>query len=436
MDNILLDSLPEGESILSAHYVLDHILVTGHASEDERGTAPAGLQLNLEPMGRPGQAVSDTTVMSNLGYFQLKARPGTWLLQPTAGRSRDLYEIKGGVGSRGQEVMVTSFEPEPIVFNVAKRAGKEMESLSDLGGAAASSSIWGSFSGMFGSSVHSPEGSVAPAGGANNGTIHVFSLASGHLYERFLKIMMLSVVRNTKSPVKFWLLRNFLSPAFKETIGAFASKHGFEYELVTYKWPSWLHGQTEKQRWYMLPVPVVQSLATALCAMLAIGAKFTLHHHVTRAAAEPILLPRIGRHLHHFSLTTLRRDFSRAGSSGGIRSSCSTFCSPCRSTRSSTSTRTRSVPRANIAHQTLELIVDWGFNGHITDQSAPIHCLCAASAMQILFHLSVRMSMDLGIYGWMYAEMVGTLRSLILCAASFGLALGGTCMLQFSACAV
>ncbi len=30
-----------------------------------------------------------------------------------------------------------------------------------------------------------------------NDTIHVFSLASGHLYERFLKIMMLSVSRRT-----------------------------------------------------------------------------------------------------------------------------------------------------------------------------------------------------------------------------------------------
>lgn len=27
-----------------------------------------------------------------------------------------------------------------------------------------------------------------------------------------------------------------------------AQEYGFEYELVTYKWPSWLHKQTEKQR--------------------------------------------------------------------------------------------------------------------------------------------------------------------------------------------
>lgn len=27
-----------------------------------------------------------------------------------------------------------------------------------------------------------------------------------------------------------------------------AQEYGFEYELITYKWPTWLHKQTEKQR--------------------------------------------------------------------------------------------------------------------------------------------------------------------------------------------
>lgn len=43
-------------------------------------------------------------------------------------------------------------------------------------------------------------------------TINVFSLASGHLYERFLKIMMLSVLKSTNNPVKFWFLKNPMSP--------------------------------------------------------------------------------------------------------------------------------------------------------------------------------------------------------------------------------
>lgn len=71
--------------------------------------------------------------------------------------------------------------------------------------------------------------------------INIFSVASGHLYERFLRyvcvcgfskcffvvipqfvlslrIMMLSVLKNTKTPVKFWFLKNYLSPAFKVVI--------------------------------------------------------------------------------------------------------------------------------------------------------------------------------------------------------------------------
>lgn len=27
-----------------------------------------------------------------------------------------------------------------------------------------------------------------------------------------------------------------------------AREYGFEYELITYKWPTWLHKQKEKQR--------------------------------------------------------------------------------------------------------------------------------------------------------------------------------------------
>lgn len=45
--------------------------------------------------------------------------------------------------------------------------------------------------------------------------INIFSLASGHLYERFLKIMMLSVSRSASQKVHFWLIENFLSPQFK-----------------------------------------------------------------------------------------------------------------------------------------------------------------------------------------------------------------------------
>lgn len=56
--------------------------------------------------------------------------------------------------------------------------------------------------------------------------LNIFSLASGHLYERFLKIMMLSVIKHTKSPVKFWFLKNYLSPTLK------VSDYVHEVELI------------------------------------------------------------------------------------------------------------------------------------------------------------------------------------------------------------
>lgn len=59
---------------------------------------------------------------------------------------------------------------------------------------------------------------------------------------------MLSLLKHTKSPVKFWFLKNYLSPQFKDFLPAMSKEYNFQYELVQYKWPRWLNQQTEKQR--------------------------------------------------------------------------------------------------------------------------------------------------------------------------------------------
>jgi len=46
--------------------------------------------------------------------------------------------------------------------------------------------------------------------------INVFTVASGHMYERLQKIMVLSVLKNTKSRVKFWFIKNYMSPQHKQ----------------------------------------------------------------------------------------------------------------------------------------------------------------------------------------------------------------------------
>jgi hypothetical protein len=46
-------------------------------------------------------------------------------------------------------------------------------------------------------------------------TINIFTICSGHLYEKLCKIMMTSVLNNTESPVKFWFIGSVTSPKFR-----------------------------------------------------------------------------------------------------------------------------------------------------------------------------------------------------------------------------
>lgn len=73
----------------------------------------------------------------------------------------------------------------------------------------------------------------------DDGTIHVFSVASGLTYERLLRIMMASVAVATSAPVKFWLLEEFLSPDFD--VGAVERALDVRIGLLeTPPWPEFL----------------------------------------------------------------------------------------------------------------------------------------------------------------------------------------------------
>ena len=50
-------------------------------------------------------------------------------------------------------------------------------------------------------------------------------------------------LRPACSRVKFWLIKNYMSPQHKATLPELARKFGFDIEFVTYKWPHWLHKQ-------------------------------------------------------------------------------------------------------------------------------------------------------------------------------------------------
>nr|XP_054771675.1 UDP-glucose:glycoprotein glucosyltransferase 1-like [Lytechinus pictus] len=264
LDNIKLSEVPGG---ILAEYELEYLLLEGHCFEQNSGQPPRGLQFTLGTVTQP--VMVDTIVMANLGYLQLKANPGAWLLRLRHGPSSDIYEIashEGTDSSEGSEevqVVMSSFKAKIVRMKVKKKPGMQdvdllsgdgaKEENGGAGGGGGGGGLWNSISNSISGLTGGGSGGVAKKGaetgnGDLDNQLNIFSLASGHLYERLLRIMMLSVLKHTKSPVKFWFLKNYLSPSFKEIIPDMAKEYNFEYELVQYKWPRWLHQQTEKQR--------------------------------------------------------------------------------------------------------------------------------------------------------------------------------------------
>ncbi|KAH9685543.1 UDP-glucose:glycoprotein glucosyltransferase [Citrus sinensis] len=260
LDNILLEKLGDTRT-LQAVFELEALVLTGHCSEKDH-EPPRGLQLILGTKSTPH--LVDTLVMANLGYWQMKVSPGVWYLQLAPGRSSELYVLKedGNANedrSLSKRITINDLRGKVVHMEVVKKKGKENEKLlvsSDEDSHSQAEGHWNSnflkwASGFIGGSEQSKKEKAAVDHGKverHGKTINIFSIASGHLYERFLKIMILSVLKNTCRPVKFWFIKNYLSPQFKDVIPHMAQEYGFEYELITYKWPTWLHKQKEKQR--------------------------------------------------------------------------------------------------------------------------------------------------------------------------------------------
>jgi len=251
-----------GKDSTSVTYALKNVLVagqcfegTGAASSGRYNTPPNGLQLTLSAAkeGRSASSPSssqtsyaDTLVMQNLGYFQLQANPGLFVLNTAQGRATELYLLQPdqtGVDASGAKyVAVRTFEDVIHRLLVSKRPGKEHLSLlgeddEDEADRAGAGAAFPSRSGGRGSNKQSPahgkkdgggdkskgkDGLLSSlskslfGGGAGDGSssdsaaleavpsvasgkameaeddrIHVFSLATGHMYERLVRICLI-----------------------------------------------------------------------------------------------------------------------------------------------------------------------------------------------------------------------------------------------------
>jgi len=237
---------PSSRPTISATYVLSRLYLEGSATVANSGNAAAGLQMALAPADWPpsttaegsgyGCGFADTRVMKSRGFWAMPACPGMLQLQLVAGASNDTFTVEE---SGASPLEVKSFQPPVLPLQVKVRPGHKEEDL-------AKKTI-----GLPRSKRRKAPKAPTAAAVADDAlpTIHIFSLASGHLYERLLSIMVHSVRNHTSCPLHFWFVSNFLSPHFKDMVPRLMSSlDQVEFDLVSFKWPSWLRVQTDKQR--------------------------------------------------------------------------------------------------------------------------------------------------------------------------------------------
>lgn len=212
LDNILLKELSPG--IHEGVYILTNIMTEGVCYTSKGGEFAEGAELALIDKFNNNERKSDTIVMMSNGYWQLPANPGRFSIELGGKRSKMVYEMIEN------EIIVSSFAS--FQRSLLVRVNKGMEGLKVY--------------------------NMTVTDTSNTTRVDVFSVASGHLYERLLKIMMLAVRRRSNYNVKFWIIKTFLSPQFKATLPIMSKKFNFSYSLVSYKWPTWLRPQYEKQR--------------------------------------------------------------------------------------------------------------------------------------------------------------------------------------------
>ncbi|KAL2185934.1 glycosyltransferase family 24 protein [Thermothelomyces heterothallicus CBS 203.75] len=262
LDNLRIKDIKtrRGTEHIEAVYELESILIEGHSREMPAGRPPRGVQLVLGTEREPHFA--DTIIMANLGYFQFKANPGVYSLRLKEGRSSDIFSMESAgaqgwtpvPGDNTTEIVLMDFQGTTLYPRLKRKPGMEAEDVLEESSANAGTGSAMEYvskglkfaEGLFGRAKSTPETKSLSA--TQHADINIFSVASGHLYERMLNIMMVSVMRHTNHTVKFWFIEQFLSPSFKNSIPHLAAHYNFTYEMVTYKWPHWLRQQKEKQR--------------------------------------------------------------------------------------------------------------------------------------------------------------------------------------------
>lgn len=212
LDNIKMSYYESAEQDVT--FELSNIVVEGYARDTKSATTPGGVTLQAQK----NTIVKNTMIMSNLGYFQLQLGYGSWNLSC----HDDEYSLLSATESPFEVNTKPVTEVELNVFSLNGPIIKPRLTKSN--------------------------GNYKLTKSHKQADINIFTVVSGHLYERLAAIMIRSIVNNTESTIKVWVLENYLSPQFKSLMTKLAQEYNIDYEFVHYKWPQWLREQPSRQR--------------------------------------------------------------------------------------------------------------------------------------------------------------------------------------------
>ncbi|XP_030090804.1 UDP-glucose:glycoprotein glucosyltransferase 2 isoform X4 [Serinus canaria] len=182
LDNIHLQEI---KGAVIAEYELEYILLEGHCFDVTTEQPPRGLQFTLGTKKNP--VMVDTIVMANLGYFQLKANPGAWTLRLRKGRSEEIYQVFSHEGTDSVAdltdviVVLNNFRSKIIKVQVQKKPDKVNEELLTDGTSGKKGKV--ESVARFSEEIPTDEKEK------KSDILNIFSVASGHLYERFLRLI-------------------------------------------------------------------------------------------------------------------------------------------------------------------------------------------------------------------------------------------------------
>lgn len=212
MSNICINNMRYG--IHSAVFLLSSLVLDGSCFT-EFGDVAEGAEISIFDANH--EAKDTTIIMKINGYWQLKVKyPGQYLIEISGIKTKLLFQ------NISFNFLYSSFSCPFNRIELKYKPAFEHYQIKDL-------------------SRYNHRSKKR-----NNDCLNIFSVCDGFKSEDMLTKMIISIVNNTNSTqkIKFWFIRSFLSPQFKETLHKLKMKYSINYYFTDYKWPNWLKSQS------------------------------------------------------------------------------------------------------------------------------------------------------------------------------------------------